>query len=161
MTEQFSTLGQDMKDAYHNLETLYERQGIAPNFVTELKKAGIEASSLAKDPYHVRNYDSFLKEALNTRGSFLIQCFGGQHASAAYAFYYLAKATPYDLQEIREIFVKSGRAKDFVLIEQTLAGKKIYVKRIVERKMERIEQARQKILARQQKKRRMPNRRRK
>ncbi len=159
--QQFSDMGKNFKDVYSTMQGLYKELGIDPNFAIELTKAGIQVSSLARNPYKLRDYTSFLKEALDTRGSFVIQCFGGQHASAAYAMYYLAKATPYSLREIRDIFVKSGRAKDIARIEEMLADKKIYVNRIVERKMKLIEQARLKLLARQQKKKRMPSRKRK
>jgi len=105
----------------------------------KLSRAGIQISPLARDPKTFRDFDSFLKEALKTRNSFLIQCLQGIHASASYALYYLAVATPYSLKEIKEIFELSGRKKDFEGLKNSLAKAKIYLEKVVNRKMRRIQ----------------------
>ena len=131
---------------------LYKAWGIQPNFLEKLSNAGIQASSLVRDPKTMRDFESFRKEAMGARKCFLIQCFQGQHSSAAYALYYLAKVTPYSLKEIKEIFTLSGRAKDFALLEKTLASAKIYLKKMVERKMRLIQRASKPVLKGQKQK---------
>lgn len=95
-----------------------------------------------RKPEHIKGNQEFLSEAARTRGNFLIQCFAGEKISAAYAMYYLAAATPLNLQQIREIFINSGRAKHIADIEAVLKEAGIRITEVIEKKQTR---ARKKI----------------
>ena len=84
------------------------RNSINWGFIQKLSENGIKISSMLRSPDHMREYDSFVREAGAARGPFLIQCYGGRHASGAYAFYYLAKTTPLTRDQLRGVFFNSG-----------------------------------------------------
>lgn len=132
---QFGDLKKEVREVFPTMEKLYKAWQIDPMFTVELSKVGIQTSPLIRNPEHLREYDSFVKEAISTKHNFLIQCYAGLHASSAYAMYYLAKATPMTLEEIREAFIRSGRGKDLGRIEDFLKAAKVYVGRVVERKL--------------------------
>ncbi len=102
--EQFSQLNNKVREVFPTMKELYKAWGIDPMFSTKLHQNGIQTSSLVRDPNHLREYESFVKEAVTTKHNFLIQCYAGLHASGAYAMYYLATATPMTYEQIKDEF---------------------------------------------------------
>lgn len=152
--EQLETLKNGSKEMFHTIEGFYKAHRIDPSFIEKLSANNIRAVSLIRGPRHLREYESFAKEALQTRQSFLVQCYIGKHGSAAYAMYYLAAVTPLTLKQIEGIFLKSGwTKKDIEVVKETLTYAKVYVKRVVERKLKKIKEAADKIAGKKVKKR--------
>ena len=136
---QFDGLPKDAVSGDLDMMEMYSRRGIDPNFSGKLHEKGIRASSLMRSPVRgkeLRGYDSFVKEARGVKGNFLIVCWGGWHASGAYALYYLATSTPLSMAQIHEKFLKTGYAKEDINLSKNFIKRVgIDVDKVVEKKL--------------------------
>jgi len=119
----------------------YKQLKLNPLFPAKLREHGIGVSSLLRHPHsknEFRSFDSFLKEAKQVKKNFMIMCFGGWHASGAYAMYYLAANSKLNMKHIEERFIRSGyRANDLLLLQGFFKRVNIDINEVVKRKLER------------------------